>query len=97
LEAPADIWGMDTFNKHLKRKQFILYTDYKPLEKLGHFHIKRMNQLQTALLEHDFIIQHKKGSNVPADYLSRLPAAPEASVIAAFHSFQLDLAHLQQH
>jgi len=56
-----------------------------------------MNQLQTALLEHDFIIQHKKGSNVPADYLSRLPAAPEASVIAAFHSFQLDLAHLQQH
>jgi hypothetical protein len=30
-----------------------------------------MNRFQTALQEHDFIIQYKKGSDMPADYLSR--------------------------
>jgi RNase H-like domain found in reverse transcriptase len=29
LEAPAAVWGMDFF---LRGKQFILYTDHKPLE-----------------------------------------------------------------
>ncbi len=58
---------MDFFNKYLKGKRFILYTDHKPLEKLGHLHSKTMNGLQTALLEHDFVIQYKKGSNMPAD------------------------------
>jgi len=33
LEAAAAIWGMDFFNKYLRGKQFILYTDHKPLEK----------------------------------------------------------------
>ncbi len=74
LEAAAAVWGMDHFNKYLKCKNFILYTDHKPLEKLGHLHSKTMNRFQTALLEHDFIIQYKKGSDMPADYLSRLPA-----------------------
>ena len=71
LEAAAAVWGMDFFNEYLKGKRFILYTDHKPLEKLGHLHSKTMNRLQTALLEHDFVIQYKKGSNMPADYLSR--------------------------
>jgi hypothetical protein len=69
----ASIKGLDFFNKYLRGKQFILYYDHKPLEKLGHLHSKMLNRLQTALLEHDFIIQYKKGSNMPADYLSRLP------------------------
>jgi hypothetical protein len=77
LEAAAAVWGMDFFNEYLKGKRFILYTDHKPLEKLGHLHSKMLNQLQTALLEHDFIIQYKKGSNMRADYLSRLPGAKE--------------------
>jgi hypothetical protein len=51
---------MDHFNEYLKGKKFILYTDHKPLEKLGHLHSKTMNQFQTALLEHDFVIQYKK-------------------------------------
>ena len=67
LEAAAAVWGMDFFNEYLKGKKFILYTDHKPLEKLGHLHNKTMNRLQTALLEHDFVIQYKKGSNMPAD------------------------------
>jgi hypothetical protein len=36
LEAAAAVWGMDFFNEYLKGKRFILYTDHKPLEKLGH-------------------------------------------------------------
>ncbi len=61
LEAAAAIWGMDFFNGYLKGKRFILYTDHKPLGKLGHLHSKTLNRLQTALLEHDFVIQYKKG------------------------------------
>jgi Reverse transcriptase (RNA-dependent DNA polymerase)/RNase H-like domain found in reverse transcriptase len=56
LEAAAAVWRMDHFNDCLKGKKFILYTDHKPLEKLGHLHSKTMNRFQTALLEHDFII-----------------------------------------
>jgi hypothetical protein len=66
------------------------------LEKLGHLHSKTLNRLQTALLEHDFVIQYKKGSNMPADYLSRLPGAKEnIASISAFDPFQADLYELQ--
>jgi hypothetical protein len=96
LEAAAAVWGMDFFNEYLKGKRFILYTDHKPLEKLGHLHSKTMNRLQTALLEHDFVIQYKKGSNMPADYLSRLPGAKDnIASIASFDPFQTDLYDLQ--
>jgi hypothetical protein len=61
------------------------------LEKLGHLHSKTLNRLQTALLEQDFMIQYKKGSNMPADYLSRLPGAS----VSAFDPFQADLYELQ--
>jgi hypothetical protein len=71
LEAAAAVWGMDHFNEYLKGRKFILYMDHKPLEKLGHLHSKTMNRFQTSLLEHDFIIQYKKGSDMPANYLSR--------------------------
>jgi hypothetical protein len=96
LEAAAAVWWMDHFNEYLKGKKFILYTDHKPLEKLGHLHSKTMNRFQTALLEHDFIIQYKKGSDMPADYLSRLPAMTSEPIIAAFDPFQTDLAELQR-
>jgi hypothetical protein len=53
-----------------------------------------------ALLEHGFIIQYKKGSDMPADYLSRLPASTsdtnKEAVIAAFDPFQTDLPDLQR-
>jgi hypothetical protein len=35
LEATAAVWGMDHFNEYLKGKKFVLYTDHKPLEKIG--------------------------------------------------------------
>jgi RNase H-like domain found in reverse transcriptase len=43
LEAAAAVWGVDLFNEYLKGKRFILYTDHKPLEKLGHLHSKMLN------------------------------------------------------
>jgi Reverse transcriptase (RNA-dependent DNA polymerase)/RNase H-like domain found in reverse transcriptase len=96
LEAAAAVWGMDLFNEYLKGKRFILHTDHKPLEKLGHLHSKMLNQLQTALPEHDFVIQYKKGSNMLADYLSRLPGAKDnIASISAFDPFQADLYDLQ--
>ena len=87
---------MDHFNEYLKGTKFILYMDHKPLEKLGHLHSKMMNRFQMALLEHDFIIQYKKGSDMPADYLSRLPASTTEAVIAAFDPFQTNLPDLQR-
>ena len=91
---------METFNEYLRGKQFILFTDHKPLEKLGHLHTKTLNRLQTALLEHDFIVQYKKGTNMPADYLSRLPSLPVNAVempeIHAFDPFTPDLQMLQR-
>jgi hypothetical protein len=82
-----------------KEKKIILYTDHKPLEKMGHLHTKTMNRLQSALLEHDFVIQYKKGEVMPADYLSRLPSAnPDtiAEVTQCFDPFQPDLIDLQR-
>jgi hypothetical protein len=58
-----------------------------------------LNRLQTALLEHDIVVQYKKGTNMTADYLSRLPSLPvnsiAASEIAAFDPFNPDLQLLQ--
>ncbi len=62
--------------------------------KLNHLHNEMLNRLQSVLLEHDFIIQYKKGSNMPADYLSSLPSTTYK--ISAFGLFQVDLAHLQK-
>jgi len=58
-----------------------------------------MNRLQAALLEHDFIIQYKKGEIMPADYLSRIPGTKTfeiSEVTEAFDPFQTDLHELQK-
>jgi hypothetical protein len=62
--------------------------------------LKKLNHLQTALLEHNFIVQYKKGTNMPADYLSRLPSLPVNAFdslpsIAASDPFQPELQQLQ--
>ncbi len=66
---------------------------------MGHLHTKTMNRLQSALLEHDFVIQYKKGAIMLADYLSRLPSANEnqlAEVTQCFDPFQPELFDLQK-
>ncbi len=57
-----------------------------------------MNRLQAALLEHDFVIQYKKGEIMLADYLSRLPSANDtkiAKITKCFDPFQPHLKELQ--
>ena len=58
-----------------------------------------MNRLQSALLEHDFVIQYKKGTIMPADYLFRLPSTNQtqlAEITQCFDPFQPDLIDLQK-
>jgi hypothetical protein len=66
---------------------------------MGHLHTKTMNRLQSALLEHDFVIQYKKGTIMPPDYLSRLPSTNSdqlAEVTQCFDPFQHELIDLQK-
>jgi len=71
LEMQAAIWGMEHFATYLRGRRFTLYTDHRPLEKLGKVHTKTLNRLQEAMNTFDFEIIYKKGSEMPADYLSR--------------------------
>ena len=71
LEMQASIWGMDHFSTYLRGRHFTLFTDHKPLEKLGKVHTKTLNRLQEAMNQFDFDIIYKKGSEMPADFLSR--------------------------
>ena len=66
---------------------------------MGHLHTKTMNRLQSALLEHDFVIQYKNGEIMPADYLSRLPSSDTnhlADITQCFDPFQPELIDLQK-
>jgi hypothetical protein len=50
----------------------VLYTDHKPLEKLGTVHTKTLNRLQEKLQDFHFDIRYVKGGdNSVADFLSR--------------------------
>ncbi len=99
LESAAAVWGMDTFNEYLKGKQFVLFTDHKPSEKMGHLHTKTMNHLQAALLEHDFVIQYKKGAIMATDFLSRLRSSNPntiTEIMECFNPFKPDLLEQQK-
>ena len=71
LEMAAACWGMELYQEHLRGKHFILYTDHKPLEKLGHMHTKTLNRLQHLMMDYDFEIRYHKWEELPADFLSR--------------------------
>jgi len=70
LEMQAAIFGMETFEVHLKGHHFKLFTDHKPLEKLGKVHTKTWNRLQQMMNLFSFDIIYKQGSKMPADFLS---------------------------
>jgi hypothetical protein len=71
LEMQAAIFGMETFEVHLRGRHFKLFTDHKPLEKLGKVHTKTLNRLQQMMNLFSFEIIYKKGDEMPADFLSR--------------------------
>ena len=88
LEMQAAIWGMEHFQVNLKGRHFVLFTDHKPLEKLGKVHTKTLNRLQEAMNTFDFEIVYKKGSEMPADFLSR-------NVVESIEQDHHSLAHQQ--
>jgi hypothetical protein len=45
LEMQAAIWGMEHFATYLRGWKFTLYTDHRPLEKLGKVHTMMLNRL----------------------------------------------------
>jgi hypothetical protein len=89
LEMMAAVWGMEHFSTYLRGRKFTLYTDHRPLEKLGTVHTKTLNRLQQAMTDYDFIIKYKKGEEMPADFLSR-------NVCEEIDVFASDLPRLQQ-
>ncbi len=65
--------GNDHFGTYLCGRKFTLITDHRRLEKLGKVHTKtlNLNWQQEVMNTFDFDIIYKKGSEMPADYLSR--------------------------
>jgi len=89
LEMLACCWGIDHFDVYLKGRKFVIYSDHRPLEKLSCVHEKTLNRLTHKMNEYDFIIQYKKGAEMPADFLSR-------NVLEEIQIFTPDLPLLQQ-
>jgi hypothetical protein len=89
LEMQAAIWAMDHFSTYLIGRHFTLYTDHKPLEKLGKVHTRTFNRLQEIMNTYDFEIVYKKGAEMPADFLSR-------NVVASINLDNAELARQQQ-
>jgi hypothetical protein len=87
----AVVWAMEYYQEHLRGRRFILYTDHKPLETLGTLHTKTMNRLQIAMMDFDFQIRYKKGSEMPTDFLSR-----SFSEIIAISALDIDWVHEQE-
>jgi len=88
LEMLACCWGIDHFEVYLKGRKFVIYSDHRPLEKLSCVHTKTLNRLQEKMNNYDFIIQYKKGTEMPADFLSR-------NVLEEIDVFSPDLPLLQ--
>ena len=89
LEMMAGVWAMGHFDSHLRGRKFTLFSDHRPLENLATVHKKTLTRLQEAMLEYDFVIKYKSGSEMPADFLSR-------NVLASIDVFNEDLPKLQQ-
>jgi hypothetical protein len=69
LEMQATIWAMEHFSTYLIGRHFMLYTDHKPMEKLGKVHTHTFHRLQELMNTFDFEIMYKKGSKMLADFL----------------------------
>ncbi len=73
-EMAAASWAIDHFHVYLQGREFILYTDHKPLEKMSAMQKKTLNRLMQQMDEFKFTIRHRDGvANVVPDALSRNP------------------------
>ena len=81
-------WAMEHFNMYLKGRHFTVFSDHKPLETSCKKHERTLNRIKEAFMEWDFTIQYKKGTEMPADFLSR-------NVVESIEVSDEDLASLQ--
>ena len=89
----AMVWATRYFQNHLQGQRFILFTAHKPLQTCADLPAnKTLTELQQLALEFDFVIQHKKGINMPADFLSR---SNNTLVVNAIQLTARDLADQQ--
>ena len=66
------VWATHHFREHLHGQGFILCTDHKAIQTCADsLSTKTLYVLQQLALDFDFVIQHKKGINMPAGFLSR--------------------------
>ena len=76
-EALSLLWGIEYFHLYLFGAPFMLYTDHKPLELIYanpcSKPIARIQSWMLILQQSDFEVVYKKGSDNPADFLSRHP------------------------
>ena len=65
------VWATPHFQDQFGGQNFILFTDHKPMQTCANVPAnKTLMQLQQLALEFNFVIQHKKGINMLADFLS---------------------------
>ena len=89
LELTAAVFGIEHFDTYLVGKRFTLYTDHKPMEKLGEVHKKTLNRLQELMLAYDFTLLYRRGKdNAVADFLSRNVVAALSDVTDAEESVE---------
>jgi hypothetical protein len=82
------IWAMDHFDTYLRGRHFTVFSDHKPLEKLGKKHDKTLSRIQEAFMQWDFEIKYKKGIEMLAGYLSK-------NVVKAIDMSNEDWAEMQ--
>jgi hypothetical protein len=82
LESLALVWGVNHFAHYLRGRSFIAITDHASLKYI--FQPKKttpkLNRWAASLLNFTFEVRYRKGSNNPADCLSRMHAKDDSEV-----------------
>ena len=72
IESLAACFGVEKFDKFLLGQKFVLYSDHKPLLKVGTAnHTRTHERLKEILAQYVFELRHYPGALMPADLLSR--------------------------
>lgn len=81
-EALAIVWSCEHFHLYIYGNPFTLITDHKPLELIWNNPCSkppaRIERWGLRLQPYDFTVKYKKGSDNPADYMSRHPVSTPA-------------------
>ena len=98
IELQAAVYGMEQFEVHLRGRKFVMYSDHKPICRLGTAHAKTLNRLQLKMLEMFPEIRHVPGKDNPvADFLSRysgMQRVDEANAVSQEDEcLTIELAH----